>query len=91
MSLGILLLAGVLPPLLCPYWPFCTFFALILALFGIFGTMRGVLFLIIYSSREIAKQKKDHVKSKGALLIVEFLTKIIALVIVIIQLAELLL
>lgn len=53
--------------------------------------MRGVLFLIISSSREIAKQKKDHVKSKGALLIVEFLTKIIALVIAIIQLAELLL
>lgn len=26
VSLGILLLAGVLPPLLCPYWPFCTFF-----------------------------------------------------------------
>lgn len=91
MSLGILFLAGAVALSYAPIGLFAHLFALILALFGIFGTTRGVLFLIISSSREIAKQKKDHGKSKGALLIVEFLTKIIALIIVVIQLAELLL
>ncbi|MEI3377519.1 MAG: hypothetical protein V8R08_06820 [Coriobacteriales bacterium] len=64
--------------------------ALLFALIGAYGTIRGLLFLVISTSRAVKELKAAGGKTNSFLLVIEFLTKLVTLAVVIAQLAKLL-
>lgn len=62
--------------------------SIVVLLFGIFGTLRGVL-ILLYTTNRMLKQRQDHGRSSNTAAILELLTKLAALTMVIIQIAQL--
>lgn len=93
IGVGVLLLAlAVACYIWMPLWlpsPINGIIGILLMLIGFFGSIRGVLFLVISTSRLWKKQKADSSTKGSALLFVEMITKLAALVLAVVQIVKL--
>ena len=88
IALGVLfLIIGIAAYSFIPA-PYGGIISIVVLLFGIFGTLRGVL-ILLYTTKRTLKQRQDHEQSGNAAAILELLTKLAALAMMIIQIVQL--
>lgn len=73
-------------------FPFHNLLSLLVALFGIFGLVQGFCFILYTTSKKVQSNRKssEATRSISLFAVVELMTKIVALVLIIVQLIKLL-